>query len=399
MSDAFDSIKAGLEQAIAHSANQPSDVVVHKMSATDVKAVRTKIGMTQREFAASFGISLGTLRHWERGDRQPHGPARVLLNVLNRQPDAVLSALAGSSAMNFRYDARSDYGFLPGETMMGDNSLTQIFKEIIEQHLDMADAIPNGPNTELQRKILYLVIIDGISSAVYPDMENENRKRFTKTVEEFSEWTHCSLYSLPKVHKFFSTVDIPHAESIKNELKKGMDLLIDRHLRIPQGYVHALERSANPMMEQLISLENDVPADFIDNFIENNNDSISNYQKKLLRSLKHKELLYQYRNSLVHTLFPLGMNQRPEEPLEPHYEPYTIIDPRDLESEYHFFDLVYPVNFLSNIARNILNNVVKHFKSHGDDSLAEFGRSEIFWKSELNVDLELGEVLLRSQKK
>jgi hypothetical protein len=131
---------------------------------------------------------------------------------------------------------------------MSDNSLTQIFKEKIEQHLDMADAISTGPDTELQKKILYLVIIDGISSATYPDMENENRKRFTKTVEKFSEWTHCSLYSLPKVHKFFNIMDIPHSKSIKDELEKGMDLLIDRHIGIPQGYVHALERSANPMM-------------------------------------------------------------------------------------------------------------------------------------------------------
>ena len=54
MSDAFESIKAGLEQAIAHQANKPNEVVVHEMSATDVKAVRDKVGMTQREFAASF---------------------------------------------------------------------------------------------------------------------------------------------------------------------------------------------------------------------------------------------------------------------------------------------------------------------------------------------------------
>ncbi|MBS62104.1 helix-turn-helix domain-containing protein [Salinisphaera sp.] len=108
MSDAFESIKAGLEQAIAHQANKPNDVVVHEMSATDVKAVRVKVGMTQRQFAASFGISLGTLRHWERGDRQPHGPARVLLNVLNRRPDAVLGALTEAGSIASAHDARPD---------------------------------------------------------------------------------------------------------------------------------------------------------------------------------------------------------------------------------------------------------------------------------------------------
>ncbi|HEX8009985.1 MAG TPA: transcriptional regulator, partial [Casimicrobiaceae bacterium] len=41
-----------------------------------------------------FGISLGTLRHWERGDRRPHGTALVLLQVIDRNPRAVLQALS-----------------------------------------------------------------------------------------------------------------------------------------------------------------------------------------------------------------------------------------------------------------------------------------------------------------
>lgn len=106
MSDAFNSIKAGLEEAIAHSAGKPNQVLVHEMSALDVKAVRDNVGMTQREFATSFGISLGTLRHWERGDRQPHGPARVLLNVLARRPEAVLGALSESAVIASKQNAR-----------------------------------------------------------------------------------------------------------------------------------------------------------------------------------------------------------------------------------------------------------------------------------------------------
>lgn len=94
MSKAFESIKAGLEDAIAHSKGNSHKAVVHAFTPLDVKAVGSKVGMSQREFAASFGISLGTLRHWERGDRQPHGPARVLLNVVAKEPEVVLSALA-----------------------------------------------------------------------------------------------------------------------------------------------------------------------------------------------------------------------------------------------------------------------------------------------------------------
>ena len=93
MSEAFESIKAGLEEAISHAEGKPVKARVHEIGPMDVKAIRRRVGMSQSEFATSFGISLGTLRHWERGDRQPHGPARVLLNVLSREPELVLNAL------------------------------------------------------------------------------------------------------------------------------------------------------------------------------------------------------------------------------------------------------------------------------------------------------------------
>ena len=94
MSKAFKSIEAGLTEAIAHAKGRTIKARVHYPKAIDVKAIRAQVGMSQTEFASSFGISVGTLRHWERGDRAPHGPARVLLHVVSKQPKVVLSALA-----------------------------------------------------------------------------------------------------------------------------------------------------------------------------------------------------------------------------------------------------------------------------------------------------------------
>jgi len=36
-----------------------------------------------------LGISVKTLRNWEQGRRRPEGPARVLLQVAARHPEAV----------------------------------------------------------------------------------------------------------------------------------------------------------------------------------------------------------------------------------------------------------------------------------------------------------------------
>lgn len=93
MGRAFESIRAGLEQAVDHAKGEPVRAVVHEIGPLDVKAIRDHLDMSQTEFAASFGISVGTLRHWERGARRPRGPARVLLNVLAKEPETVLRIL------------------------------------------------------------------------------------------------------------------------------------------------------------------------------------------------------------------------------------------------------------------------------------------------------------------
>nr|VFJ69453.1 MAG: transcriptional regulator, XRE family [Candidatus Kentron sp. FW] len=93
MSEFFNSIKQGLEEAIGYSEGKCPEAVVHEFSSIDVKNVRTEMNMTQKEFASAFGISVSTLRHWERGDRAPQGPALVLLNVVQKEPQAVLRAL------------------------------------------------------------------------------------------------------------------------------------------------------------------------------------------------------------------------------------------------------------------------------------------------------------------
>jgi putative transcriptional regulator len=48
---------------------------------------------SQSEFALMIGVSLATLQNWEQGRRRPQGPARALLKVAARSPDAVTAAL------------------------------------------------------------------------------------------------------------------------------------------------------------------------------------------------------------------------------------------------------------------------------------------------------------------
>ena len=93
MGELYENIKRGMEEAIAHSRGQDNEVRVYRPRQVDVKSVRSKTGLTQEQFAAAFGISVATLRHWERGDRKPHGPALVLLNAADSDPPGLLKIL------------------------------------------------------------------------------------------------------------------------------------------------------------------------------------------------------------------------------------------------------------------------------------------------------------------
>ena len=58
-----------------------------------VRALRKKLNLTQEEFAARFHLPLGTVRDWEQGAHRPDQAARVLLTVIEKDPDGVVRAL------------------------------------------------------------------------------------------------------------------------------------------------------------------------------------------------------------------------------------------------------------------------------------------------------------------
>ncbi|MHB8619214.1 MAG: helix-turn-helix domain-containing protein, partial [Chloroflexota bacterium] len=62
----------------------------------DVRVLRERLGLSQEAFAERFHLSLRTVQDWEQQRRVPEGPARVLLQVIERDPQAVERALAES---------------------------------------------------------------------------------------------------------------------------------------------------------------------------------------------------------------------------------------------------------------------------------------------------------------
>ena len=93
-------ILMGLEQAIAHASGEGSGVrerSVHVATGFDVRALRNRLGLTQQAFSAQFGFSLAAVRHWEQGLRVPEASARILLTLIDRDPNYVRETLEMSS--------------------------------------------------------------------------------------------------------------------------------------------------------------------------------------------------------------------------------------------------------------------------------------------------------------
>ncbi len=93
MTKAFDKIAAGLEDALAYAKGDKSRGITHEIEVVDVGAIRKQLGLSQDKFAGLFKINTATLRNWEQHRREPDGPAKVLLYIISKEPEAVLRAL------------------------------------------------------------------------------------------------------------------------------------------------------------------------------------------------------------------------------------------------------------------------------------------------------------------
>ena len=71
--------------------------VDHSDPAKFVRQVRARCGLTQAAFAERIEVQIETVRNWEQGKRSPRGPARALLKLIDKAPDAAFAALGGKA--------------------------------------------------------------------------------------------------------------------------------------------------------------------------------------------------------------------------------------------------------------------------------------------------------------
>ena len=90
-------IVAGLKEAAAFARGEIalSTRLVNIPDPVDTRAIRSKLRLSQTEFASQYGFSLRTLQEWEQGRARPDNAVRAYLTVIDRRHKAVVEALSG----------------------------------------------------------------------------------------------------------------------------------------------------------------------------------------------------------------------------------------------------------------------------------------------------------------
>jgi putative transcriptional regulator len=89
----FNELVASVREGGAILRNEKEASRTFVVDEPDVAAIREEYGLSQTKFAALLGISVRTLQNWEQGRRHPQGPAKVLLRVASKHPEAVLDVV------------------------------------------------------------------------------------------------------------------------------------------------------------------------------------------------------------------------------------------------------------------------------------------------------------------
>lgn len=77
--------------ALARGERKPSRR--YELTPSRIQAVRERYELSQASFARLLNVSVKTLQNWEQARREPTGPARALLRIVEQAPETALRAL------------------------------------------------------------------------------------------------------------------------------------------------------------------------------------------------------------------------------------------------------------------------------------------------------------------
>ena len=94
----FEELTRSIRQAGAIARGEKKPARRHELTPSRILAVRERSGLSQAQFARLLNVSVRTLQNWEQARREPTGPAKALLRIVEREPAAALRALQADRA-------------------------------------------------------------------------------------------------------------------------------------------------------------------------------------------------------------------------------------------------------------------------------------------------------------
>jgi len=186
----------------------------------------------------------------------------------------------------------------------------------------------------LHKKILLLVILDTLSRARYPQTET-NKARFLQLLKEHIGWQDGQRVSL-----YRALLLSPSANPSK--LKDFVYASVGEWKNWGP-----FDIKTDPLMDEINAL------------------AATDDERKLLSDSTHLNLLYAYRNHLIHEFREPGQGMETDQRKKsPHYYPMNHIQ-TDEHDERESWELVYPLGFFVELAESCLRNL-KHYLSEND---------------------------------
>jgi len=250
------------------------------------------------------------------------------------------------------------------------------FVQYNENLMEQIMSIYSHENNGIHSKILFCSLFDSLAKCAYPELKNKNKERFKKTIVNHTQWEDAERVSLLHLQRAFDVVD-ETPERFLN-LKDEINTLFSQHFQ-PSSY-GVFDRLSLSIDPSYSDIEKKWP--------KNSNGNPSQLGKIALDKLEHKNLLWEYRCSLVHEYRIPGAGTEPisRRLVDPCYQEMStfIVDNiKDFKIVHKNFELHYPIDFFKQMCQESLYSIANEYRNKGESPFKVYSEGE-YWIPEFN---------------
>jgi hypothetical protein len=203
------------------------------------------------------------------------------------------------------------------------------------------------------QKTLLFSLLETISNGVYGD-RYRNTDRFKRFIMEFCEWEDAEKVSLQQLALLLENTQEHEFQKLKKHVSKGIE-------RYPPA-------SATPFCcdYSLKEIKDLMPK------------GITSIMGVDIHTLTHVNLLWKYRNSLVHEARSIDSQELFDEVDYPHYVHFTMLEK---DGQWEVWKISYPIQFFNNLIEKALVSLREKLIEMEHDPRSNYDFGELWVKS------------------